>query len=178
MAHTEHDGARHHQSSEAAGHELTDASLGGVERFMIVTAVLLAASFALVWLLYGMLASREAALDVRPSPVVAREGDRLPPNPRLQTRPGDDLSAFRRSEAAAVDTWAWVDKAGGVAQVPVSRAIEILAERGLPVPATAPGDAPAGAASAPGAAAPAAGTVPGSATAPPHGSPQGSEVPR
>jgi hypothetical protein len=156
MAHTEHHGV-HHAHDAPPGYETTDASLGGVERFMIITGLFLAACFGLVWLMFVSLGSRETALDVKPSPVVPRPGDRLPPLPRLQTLPGDDLGAFRRSEAAALESWAWVDRAGGIVQVPIARAIEILAERGLPVPppsaapAAVPPAAPGAPTTAPGA---------------------------
>ena len=134
MAHTDHHGAPIHQTSEAAGHELSDANLEGAMKFMAITALLLAGCFGLVWVMYQTLASQSLAADVKPSPVSGRVGDRLPPLPRLQTLPVQDLATFKASEAASVDTWAWVDKSGGVAQIPVTRAIEILAERGLPVP--------------------------------------------
>lgn len=150
MAHTDdhHHGAHQPLSSEAAGHEVTDASLDGAMKFVVITAAFLAACFGLVWVMMHQLDSREVALDVKPSPVSGRQGDRLPPLPRLQTLPYQDLAAFERSEASSVDTWAWVDKSRGIAQIPVNRAIEILAERGLPVPP--PVAAPPAAAAAPG----------------------------
>jgi hypothetical protein len=158
MAHTDPHG---HGSAhgEFVGHETTDASLGGVERFLVVLTVFLAVCFVIVWLMYRHLQGRAAAGDVRPSPVVQREGDRLPPLPRLQRVPYDDLAAFHASEQTVLDGWAWVDRSNGIAQVPISRAIEILAERGLPTPppqapqpppgggtGTGPGPSPDGAA--------------------------------
>jgi hypothetical protein len=128
--------------------------------------VFLVIAFALVWLMYRGLHSWRAASDVPTSPAVTRQGDRLPPLPRLQTMPVQDLQAFLKAEADALEAWAWVDKDKGIAQIPVSRAIEIVAAQGLPglsaegeaspaspppapVPPAAPGTEPPLAAAAP-----------------------------
>lgn len=129
MAHTDPHDTPH---DAAVGHETTDASVGGVERFLIVTGLFLVVSFALMWLMYTQFRSREAALDVAPSPVSQRQGDRLPPLPRLQRAPATDLSAFREAEQAELDAWGWVDQSSGIARIPVARAIELVAEHGLP----------------------------------------------
>jgi hypothetical protein len=144
MAHTDPHGA---MAPAAAGHETTDANLGGVERLIVGMAVFLALVFLLMWFLYTQFRSREASRDVQPSPVTARQGDRLPPMPRLQVNPYDDLRAFRQAEQAELETFKWIDKQAGIAQIPVERAIEILGERGLPVPPPPP--AAGGAAAAP-----------------------------
>lgn len=116
------------------GHETTDASLGGVEKFMVILSVFLAICFAIVWFMFQYLSSRAQAEDARPSPVTARQGERLPPLPRLQTVPYADLAAYRKAEDAALNGWSWADPGQTAAKIPVSRAIEILATQGLPVP--------------------------------------------
>lgn len=168
MAHTDPHSAT---APVAAGHETTDANLGGVERLIVGMAVFLALVFVLMWFLYSQLRSREAGRDVQPSPIAARQGDRLPPAPRLQTAPYDDLRAFRQAEQAELETFKWIDRQAGLAQIPIERAIEILGERGLPVPPpqpTADQAGPAGTAPAegtsvgsPGGGAPSARTGPG-----------------
>jgi hypothetical protein len=136
MARTDPHGAAHGASPDVAvGHETSDADLGAIERFTVIMFVLLAVIFLAMWLLYSYFRSRELVLDVvKPSPVVEREGDRLPPVPRLQTAPNVEFSTFRHAETRTLEAWSWVDKEKGIAQIPVSRAIDILAERGLPVP--------------------------------------------
>jgi hypothetical protein len=94
--------------------------------------------------------------------VVVREGDRLPPVPRLQTTPIVDLTTFRAAQVATVESWEWVDREAGIARVPVSRAIEILAKRGLPATPAASPVPPPGAA---GAGQPAPGAAPAAAAA-------------
>jgi hypothetical protein len=134
MAHTDPHHGAHAHDNPAVGHETTDASLGGVERFMVVTILFLAIAFGLMWLMYSYFWGRENALDVQPSPVIPREGDRMPPLPRLQTRPEQDLATLRGTQQQVLDVWEWVDRERGIARIPVSRALEIVAERGVPTP--------------------------------------------
>ena len=62
----------------------------------------------------------------------------MPPAPRLQTYPFDDVKAFRREEAKLLDHYSWIDKNAGTVRIPVSRAIELLAGKGLPHRAAPP----------------------------------------
>jgi hypothetical protein len=166
MAHTDphaHGGHAHGHgaaSPAAVGHETSDADLGGVERFIAIMAAFLASCFILVAILVWYFNGRQAAIDVKPSPMVARPGDRLPPVPRLQVDPPQDLAGFRRSENEILNGWAWVDKDKTVAEIPVSRAIDILAEHGLPVPSVTVAPTPPSATAAPAAAPADAGAEP------------------
>mgnify|MGYP003288219282 CR=1 FL=1 len=56
----------------------------------------------------------------------------LPPVPRLQTEPHRDLQEFIGAESAILESYGWVDQEAGIARIPISRAMELLAERGLP----------------------------------------------
>lgn len=56
----------------------------------------------------------------------------LPPMPRLQPNPGAELVEFRAQQLEATTTYGWIDRDAGVVRIPVERAIEILAQRGLP----------------------------------------------
>ena len=42
-----------------------------------------------------------------------------------------DLAAFRAKEDAKLHGYAWVDKDAGVVRIPIERAMEMIAERGL-----------------------------------------------
>jgi hypothetical protein len=144
MAHTED---HRPGPSGPIGHETSDADLGGVERLVFITLAFLACVFALIYVVYFQLKAREARLDTPPPAIAQRQGDRLPPLPRLQTTPVTDLKRFRETEDEVLNAYRWVDRPAGIAQVPVARAIELIAEHGLP-PRPAP---PAPAVAAPGA---------------------------
>ena len=70
-------------------------------------------------------------------PVVKELPARVPPEPRVQPNPRADLHEFRAREVSALHTYGWVDKKSNVISIPIDRAIQLLAQRG--VPATQPG---------------------------------------
>ncbi|MBV9887871.1 MAG: hypothetical protein JO119_15090 [Acidobacteria bacterium] len=83
-----------------------------------------------------------------PPPAIRQEMgasyDALPPEPRLQGVPGHtedpqaDLRGKREADEKANETTGWIDQNAGIAQIPVSEAMKIIAEKGLP---GAPGSA-------------------------------------
>jgi hypothetical protein len=62
----------------------------------------------------------------------------LPPEPELQGVPGhetdpqQDMRNMLKTDGDANNTYKWIDKDGGVAQIPVKDAMKIIAEKGLP----------------------------------------------
>jgi len=55
------------------------------------------------------------------------------PEPRLQIAPQLDLAAMRTREEAELHSYGWVDRQAGVVRLPIDRAMELMAQRGLPV---------------------------------------------
>jgi len=51
--------------------------------------------------------------------------------PALEITPRDDLHRLQRSEEQLTGSYGWSDRNHGIVRVPVRRAIELLAERGL-----------------------------------------------
>jgi hypothetical protein len=82
--------------------------------------------------LYRLLEKKDRASDTPLSPIVAANLARTPPEPRLEPYPLAPGQRLRAEEDAALTSYAWVDKQAGVARIPIDRAIEILAARGLP----------------------------------------------
>lgn len=113
-----------------------------VWRFTAFLAVLVLAGLASMGWLFGFLRKQIASTQPPAPPLAGARETRLPPEPRLEGPPGPALQALRAKEDAVLATWGWADPAKSAAVVPVDRAIEIAAERGLPVrygsPATAP----------------------------------------
>lgn len=157
MAHTDHHGAHGAPVDANVGHETTDADLGGVGKTLLYTAIFVALCFVFVWFMYGVMRSEGVSGDRGTSPAVPRQGDRRPPLPRLQVRPTDELAAFREQQQEALETWEWSNPEHTLARVPVGRALDMVAEHGLPEPPPAP--APAPGAVTPAAGAPAPGTA-------------------
>jgi hypothetical protein len=121
-----------------AGHELSDAQAWPILRFLAFLVVASIATAAAVAVFYNYLEGREAREKTARYPLAVGQARPLPPPPRLQTYPFTDLKDLRREEEQILDHYQWVDKNAGVVRIPVERAIELTAERGLPVRGATP----------------------------------------
>lgn len=123
------------------GYEQRDANIGALIQFAFWMAVVLAV------VLLGMkwtfdYYKRAQPLGATVSPLV-KEGARvLPPSPRLQVQPHQELVDYCAAQQKAVNSYGWVNQESGVAHIPVDRAMDLVLARGLPTrPAS---EAPAG----------------------------------
>jgi hypothetical protein len=114
------------------GHETTDAEIGPLVLFAVFLAATVLACAVLSIGLYRYLDQREVAEKAGRYPLAAGTVRPLPPPPRLQTYPFDDIKAFRKEEARILDHYAWVNQNAGIVRIPIERAMEVLAEKGLP----------------------------------------------
>ena len=116
-------------------------------------ALLVAFSFVAMITFSKVLKSQSISRDPAPLPVAEANQPRPRPRAALQADPTADMARFAKEEEAALSSYAWVDRAGGVAQIPVERALDLVAERGLPIPPPPPDAAPAATVAVPGTAA-------------------------
>ena len=108
---------------------------------LIVGISVLVGTWIIVGLLYfyfAALSHHRAEVSPPPLPVEAHQNP-VPPAPRLQESPRRDLKAMRAREDWDLNHYAWIDQSKGRAAIPIERAIEIIAARGI-----APQKAPAG----------------------------------
>lgn len=52
---------------------------------------------------------------------------KLPPPPRLQANPSEEMAAFRARENEILSTYGWIDPNRGVVRIPIERAMELVA---------------------------------------------------
>lgn len=140
----EGNGRKPSPESLARRHEQLDLSARSIAQFLaILTFVLGAAGLAVVGLFY-MLSTREARREPPASPLAMSELQ-VPPEPRLQALPSVDLARMRAENATALTTYGWVSREAGLVRVPIERAMEQVAQRGLPLwPITPPEQSQAG----------------------------------
>ena len=56
------------------------------------------------------------------------------PTPRLQTDDGyQEITDMHAKEDLLLENYSWVDQSKGTVRIPIERAMELIAERGLPV---------------------------------------------
>ena len=114
------------------GHEERDVSFVPLVRGLIGLVALVILSLVVVRVLLGYLAVHEAETSPQPNPLAQNFGRQVPPEPRLQSDPLQDLQTLRAQEEAQLTSYGWVDRKAGIVRIPVQRAIELLAQRGLP----------------------------------------------
>src|SRR5437762_2415345 len=54
------------------------------------------------------------------------------PQPRLETNERLEINDFRLQEEKKLNSYDWIDQKAGIARIPIDRAMQLLAQRGLP----------------------------------------------
>jgi len=113
-------------------HETSDVNVSAIVVFVVVLVVTTVVIFGAVFAVYRYF-GEQAARPVRSEyPLATTAMRRLPPEPRLQTDPRDDLANLRRSEDEVLESYGWIDRSAGIVRIPVEQAMKLTAERGLP----------------------------------------------
>ena len=128
--------------------EPRDIDIGTIARYLVYLAITIVIALAICVPILNVLTKMVAEEDT-PMPAVRaemtqkqRDEQQLPPNPRLQGVPGhesdpqQDMRDKIAADTKANESFAWVDKDKGIAQIPVAEAMKIIAEKGA-VPASA-----------------------------------------
>ncbi|HEY6467565.1 MAG TPA: hypothetical protein VIY69_16305 [Candidatus Acidoferrales bacterium] len=111
------------------GYETRDADLKVLLQFGFGLAVLLAVTLIVMRFIFGYL-NALTPLGPKASPFAnTRE---IPTGPLLQASPHEDLVTFCSGQRQLVDGYAWINKAGGIVQIPIDRAMDLALQRGLP----------------------------------------------
>jgi hypothetical protein len=122
----------HEPSETEPGYETRDFHVRPIAIFGVGLALLTGVVLLLMAWMFGYFEIREERVDVPESPLLSGAAQ-PPPEPRLQISSGADLDRVRSEEDAALNSYGWEDRAAGKARIPIDRAIELLAQKGLPV---------------------------------------------
>lgn len=124
-----------HDSHTGSSDEVFDGEISykQIIQFMGYLLILTAITFVLMWwMLQGMEGSL-ARNDAAPSPIPEANQPPESPGPQLQFYPPvADIERLHAWEEERLDSYAWENEAAGVARIPIERAMELMAERGLP----------------------------------------------
>jgi hypothetical protein len=119
-------------TEKPVGHEQSDVDVRYLFAFaagLLVTAVFI---YVLTWLLFSYFSAREARKSLPEYPLAAEQQTRLPPEPRLQASPRQDLKDLRADEDTLLGGYSWVDRNAGIVRIPIDAAMRLTIERGLP----------------------------------------------
>ena len=143
-----------HEIDASTGYERTDANVTGIVVFLTALAIFAAVTGLLC---YGIGKVINAHLNKEDGPnskwtktVDVRQLGNMPsspelqnkvaeltqsfPTPRLQTDDGNqDVADLHAREDLLLDNYSWIDQSKGTVRIPIEHAMELIAQRGLPV---------------------------------------------
>ena len=127
---------------EDVAYEPRDVKTSAILKFLAYMGVSVILSFVLSYFIYRALGRYWVSAYAPPPPSYSQVGNTMPPEPRLQGMPGhfddpqQDLRDKVKQDTEANNRLTWIDEKAGIAQIPVSDAMKLIAEKGLPaVPA-------------------------------------------
>lgn len=114
-----------HHSPNGAGHEESEVSV----RLIVASLGFLAVGTFLVFVL--VVGIFRYFYDTNKTAEALRQGV-IPPEPRIEVAPYEQLQRLKVQEDHILNSYAWVDQKSGTVRVPIDRAIDLLAAKGLP----------------------------------------------
>ena len=126
-----------------AGHEHTDANVWIIVKFGLWLAISAVVIHVGMWAACSTCSSSSAKEPAsRGIPLASGQEPRLPPEPRLQQFPANEIYEFRQRERTLLQrATAGSTAKAGVVHIPIEEAMRLTVERGLPSRAPAAGAA-------------------------------------
>lgn len=131
-------------SDDNGGYERQDIGAKGILYFLLGLAVAGVLVYFVVDGLYAFLDKRSEAEQAPVNPLVTNApadtrhiSQDYPqsafPNPRLEVDERSQLNDIRIKEEQMLQSYDYVDKSAGIVRIPIDHAMELIAQRGLPV---------------------------------------------
>jgi hypothetical protein len=115
----------------ADGHEANRLRVRGLVYFAVaLVGVIVLVQAVLGRVMHGFLREENELESLAPPRFAGDTGEY--PAPRIQADPAQELKKMKAEDLGRLNSYGWVDRKAGVAHIPVERAIDILAKRGLP----------------------------------------------
>jgi hypothetical protein len=114
-------------------HEPGDVNAVALTKSGLAMAGLIVVFLFGLWGMFEYLKNREAEMGLPLSPAAIVNAQKQPPEPRLQRYPVRDMRDMRAAEDRILRQYAWIDPDKGIVRIPVERAMDLIAQRGLPV---------------------------------------------
>jgi hypothetical protein len=114
-------------------HEESDVNVSAIIRYGIGLLVIAAFLHLFLWWLQGTYSRQNERAQTQVYPLAAGQQDRLPPSPRFQENPQQELQDLLAKQKALLEGYGWINKDEGVARIPIDDAMKMVVERGVPV---------------------------------------------
>lgn len=134
------DELKHRESDPELEYEHQDLSPKGVYAFLTGLAVAGILVYFVLWGLYHYLDAYQRSHEPPQNPLVQSEADtrNVPPQaiqkfpqPRLEKNERVEINDFRLKEEQTLNSYGWADQKAGVVRIPIDRAMQLIAQRGL-----------------------------------------------
>jgi hypothetical protein len=120
------------ENKHRKGFEETDIDVISVGKFGVGLLLVTILFMGLLVGLFNFFKAQEGGEAVSVDPV------KVFPQPQLEKTPIPDLKAVRAAETQSLTSYGWVDQQKGTVRIPISQAMDMLVQKGLPVRATTP----------------------------------------
>ena|ERR1700731_4688367 len=136
--------SKHEPDSGHGSYERQDLQPSGVVYFLLALVVVTVLCIFALRGLYAYLDRRERASQPELNPLVAnvpKDTLHIPrgypqsvfPSPKLEEDERGQLNQIRTNEETELNSYGWVDEKGGIVHIPIERAMDLIAQRGLPM---------------------------------------------
>ena len=137
---------QHGKHQNGGGFEREDVGTKPLFGFLISLAVLGVVVYYVIWGMFHFMDAFERKHQQTKSPMVQMQPDTREPNtaethekiqsefptPRLEDDERTEINDFRYQQDETLASYGWVDQSGRVARIPIDRAMQLIAQRGLP----------------------------------------------
>ena len=114
-------------------HEANGLKVRGLIGFAAALVALTGVALGVMAVVMRGLAPKERELEsLAPTRFAGDTGEY--PSPRVQADPVVELRQMKAEDLGRLNQYGWIDRESGVAHIPIDRAIDILARKGLPTP--------------------------------------------
>ena len=130
-----------HEHAEE-GFEQQDLSAQAVFAFLISLVVGGIVVYFVIWGMYHFMDARQKERQHPLSPlvkqvetdtrIVSPDDVKKFPQPRLERNERVEIHDFRLKEEQTLNSYGWIDEKSGVVRIPIERAMQLIAQRGLP----------------------------------------------
>ena len=136
--------SKHEPASGHGSYERQDLQPSGIIYFLVALAVVTVLCIFALRGLYSYLENRETASQPAVNPLVTnvpKDTLHIPrgypqsvfPSPKLEEDERGQLNQIRTNEETELNSYGWVDEKAGIVRIPIERAMDLIAERGLRV---------------------------------------------
>lgn len=130
----EHGGELHltHVDHPETAYDHSDLGARGIFIFLVGLALVVG---LVHFVAYAFMRAYENYAPTNLERTAARIGDPTQrfPMPVVQVDPVADMNKFLEAEELELNSAGWIDQKAGIAHIPIERAIDLMAQRGLPV---------------------------------------------